>query len=51
MLIVGGSTVASSGMAIADRHGASSIFSVKLPTDLGVSPSASWTRLTIALAR
>src|ERR1700733_12846269 len=51
MPIVSGWTVASSGMATADRHGASSIFSVKLPTDLGVCPSASWTRLTIAPTR
>jgi hypothetical protein len=32
MTIVGGSTVASSVMASADRNGASRIFSVKLPT-------------------
>ena len=48
MTIVGGSTVASSGMASADRHGASRIFSVKLPTDLGVCPRAFWTHLTVA---
>ena len=52
MTIVGGSTVASSGMASADRHGASRIFSVKLLTDLGVFHRAYWTHhLTIASAR
>ena len=50
MTIVGGSTVASSGMASADRHRASRIFSVKLPADLGVCQRAYWTHLTIAPA-
>jgi hypothetical protein len=50
MTIVG---VASSGMASADRHGASRIFPVKLPTDLGVCPRAYWThrRLGFSAAR
>ena len=50
MTIVDGSTVTSSGMGSADRHGAS-CNSVKLPTDLGVCPRAYWTHLTIAPAR
>jgi hypothetical protein len=44
MMIVGGSTVASSGMA--DRHGVSRIFSVKLPVRPPVGQ-----HLTIAPAR